>query len=597
MLPVIPVVLPLLTAALLAALSRAIPSRLSQWMAMATTLGTLGASLYLMRASAVEPIVYWFGGWRPRHGVALGISFTIDPLGAGFAAFAALLTLAAFVFSSQYFDAVGNHFHALVLAFLGAMCGFTLSGDLFNLFVFFELMSAAAFALCGYKTDDPASLQGALNFAVINTIAAYFVLTGIGLIYARTAALNMAQAGRALADSPLTGPVLIGFVFLVCGYLVKAAVFPFHFWLADAHAVAPTPVCLLFSGVMVEMGLFALARIYWTTFDPALHARRAALTTLFVTIGIVTAGVGAFMCYVQPNLKRLLAFSTISHVGLMLIGIGVFAPEGLGGAAIYTLGHGLVKGALFLIAGILLHRFEKMDERDLYGKAGRERWTALVFFAGAFGLAGLPFSGVAAGHDLMMVSVENAGYGWIRWVFTIAGAVTGAAVLRAGGHIFFGWGSVEQPDSGPPQEERPETEGGHDEIPATMFLPATVLMAAGLLLGLVPALEPAAAGAARQFENSRGYAAHVLDAAPLAGESRTEREAPSETLPTLLSVLGALAIAGGHLTSHRFRHIAGRLTSPLKLVHKIHSGHVGDYVVFLMLGMACFALVCVYCVR
>ena len=403
------------------------------------------------------------------------------------------------VVSSEYFDSVGNHFHALMLAFLGAMCGFCLTGDLFKLVCFFELMSAAAFALCGYKTDDPGSVQGALNFAVVNTIAAYFVLTGIGLIYARTQALNMAQIGRTLALGPIDNLVLVGFVFLVCGYLVKAAVVPFHFWLADAHAVAPTPVCLLFSGVMVELGLFALARIYWASFHQALHAHLSALTTLFVTTGIVTAFVGAFMCYLQHNVKRLLAFSTISHVGLMLIGIGLFAPEGLAGTAIYVLGHGMVKGGLFLVAGILLHRFQVIDVRDLHGKARREKWTAVVFFAGALGLAALPFSGLAMGHDLVSAAAESAGYGWTKWIFVFAGAVTAAAVLRACGHIFFGWGPVEERDTQPKQEEKPETHAGHDRTPATMFVPAAVFVTAGLLLGFAPSLKTVTVEAAQSF--------------------------------------------------------------------------------------------------
>ena len=126
----------------------------------------------------------------------------MDPIGAGLAR-SQRSDAGCLVFSSKYFDTVANHFHALLLAFLAAMCGFCLTGDMFNMFVFFELMSAAAFALCGYKTEDPGSLQGALNFAVTNTIGAYFVLSGIGVLYARTGALNMAQMGRALGSGPL----------------------------------------------------------------------------------------------------------------------------------------------------------------------------------------------------------------------------------------------------------------------------------------------------------------------------------------------------------------------------------------------------------
>ncbi|MGC2657582.1 MAG: proton-conducting transporter membrane subunit, partial [Bryobacteraceae bacterium] len=355
-------------------------------------------------------------------------------------------------------------------------------------------------------------------------------------------------------------------------------------------------VCLLFSGVMVELGLFALARIYWASFHQALHAHLSALTTLFVTTGIVTAFVGAFMCYLQHNVKRLLAFSTISHVGLMIIGIGLFAPDGLAGTAIYVLGHGMVKGGLFLVAGILLHRFQVIDVRDLHGKARREKWTAVVFFAGALGLAGLPFSGLAMGHDLVSAAAESAGYGWTKWIFVFAGAVTAAAVLRACGHIFFGWGPVEERDTQPKQEEKPETHAGHDRTPATMFVPAAVLVTAGLLFGFAPSLKTVTVEAAQRFENSSAYAAHVLDGTPMAPYV-FKSSVPTDMLASLLSVFGALAIAGLDLASARIRETSKKLAAPLRLLHKLHSGHVGDYVVFLMLGMASFGLLCAYCLR
>lgn len=593
MLPVLPVVLPLLAAALLAILSKLIAGWVSTLIAIATLLTTLAVSLVLMNGSASQPIVYWFGGWQPRGGVALGISFVIDPLGAGFAVFATLLTLAAFVFSAKYFDSVAAHFHALLLCFLAAMCGFCLTGDLFNLFVFFELMSAAAFALCGYKTDDPSSVQGALNFAVVNTIAAYFVLTGIGLIYARTSALNMAQIGRTLSAGPVDKLVMIGFVFLVCGYLVKAAVVPFHFWLADAHAVAPTPVCLLFSGVMVEMGIFALARVYWTSFDPALHTRIGSLQDLFVTTGVVTAIIGAVMCYPQKNVKRLLAFSTISHVGLMVVGVGLFSRKGLAGTAVYTLGHGMVKGALFLVAGILLHRFRTIDQSELHGKASSLRWTGALFIVGALGLAGMPMSGVAAGHDLIAESAVTAGFSWVRWIFVFAECLTAAAVLRAAGHIFFGWGPHEENAS---PEEKPETEQGSDSIPATMFTPALVLLAAGMLVGFWPSLKPAALYAAGIFENSGAYAAHVLNGTFFPRPAPVE-VTPSEIVVALLTPLVAIFLAAIHLISKRAREAAEAISLPLKMLRQLHSGNVSDYVVFLTLGMAAFGLICSYLIR
>ena len=150
--------------------------------------------------STDESIVYWFGDWPPRGSVVLGVGFVIDPIGAGMATACAALVTAAFVFTWRYFDAVGVLFHSLVLVFLAAICGFCLSGDLFNMFVYFELMSVAAYALTGYKAEEPGPLQGALNFAVTNSVGALIILSGIALLYARTGALNLAAIGRGIAE-------------------------------------------------------------------------------------------------------------------------------------------------------------------------------------------------------------------------------------------------------------------------------------------------------------------------------------------------------------------------------------------------------------
>ena len=506
-----------------------------------------------------------------------------------------MLALASLVFSSQYFDTAANHYHALVLAFVAAMCGFCLTGDLFNLFVFFELMSAAAFALCGYKTEDPGSLQGSLNFAVTNTIGAYFVLSGIGVLYARTGALNMAQIGRALAGGSVDKSVVIAFTFVVFGYLIKAAVVPFHFWLADAHAVAPTPVCILFSGVMVEMGLYATARLYWAVFDPALHEHLTGLRTLFVSIGVATALAAALMCYLQRNLKRLLAFSTINHVGIMTIGIGVFSPQGLAGSAVYTLGHGCIKSALFLVAGILLHRFGSVDEFELHGRGCGERWTGLVFLLGGIGLCGSPFSGLSAGDDLIQAAAASLGFPWIRWIILLASAVTAAAVFRVGARVFLSWGPSEDEIGGaPPSKEERETEAGNQETPATMFIPALVAALAGLLLGVDSSLASQASSATLRFEDAGTYAMHVLKGRPSASLGSTHPMRP-DLLMGLFALLISWAIALTNLFSPQARQLARFTAKPFQLLHRVHSGHVGDYVAFLTFGMAVYALLCAFC--
>jgi multicomponent Na+:H+ antiporter subunit D len=248
------------------------------------------------------------------------------------------------------------------------------------------------------------------------------------------------------------------------------------------------------------------------------------------------------------------------------------------------------------VAGILLHRFESVDEFDLYAKGRGQRWTAAVFFAGGIALCGLPFSGLAAGDDLMHASATAAGFDWTKWISLFAGAVTSAAVLRAGGRIFFGWGPAGDQSRAPKHEEKPETERGHDHTPATMFISAAVLVAAGLLVGLTPNLKPAASTAAIQFENTNAYAAHVLDAQP-APIPAPPRPAPSGMLINLVTVLAAITIAAVHLFSNRARDISAAIARPLDLLHRIHSGHIGDYVAFLTFGMACFGLLCAYCFR
>src|SRR5438270_8813803 len=199
--PPLPVVMPLLGAAILSATSGLLGRRVIDLLGCLISAAVCATCCYLAMESRHQPIVYWFGGWKPGefHQFALGISFVIDPIGAGMAALVALLVLAAFVFSWHYFESVKALFHALMLVFLAGMCGLCLTGDLFNLFVWFELMSAAGVTLCGYKAEEFGPLQGALNFAVVNTLGAYLSLTGIALIYCQTGALNFAQVATELA--------------------------------------------------------------------------------------------------------------------------------------------------------------------------------------------------------------------------------------------------------------------------------------------------------------------------------------------------------------------------------------------------------------
>ena len=593
------VAIPLLVAAALAATDFARRRAITDAVGIAAAAGVTVLCAILVGHAEHGPVVYWLGGWEPAHGVALGISLSADTLGAGMATLVGLLTTATLVFSARYFEAVSNLFHALMLVFLAAMVGFCLSGDLFNMLVFFELMSVAAYALAAYKIEERGPLQGAINFAVSNSVGAIAIFVGIALLYGRTGALNLAQIGEALGHRQPDALVAVSFALIVLGFLVKAAAFPVHFWLADAHAVAPTPVCVLFSGVMVELGVYAVARIYFTAFDGALAAQAAALKPILIWTGVATALVGAAMCLQQRHLKRMLAFSTVSHVGLFLICLGLLEHEGVAALAAYVLGHAFAKGALFMCVGILLHRFTEVDELGLRGRGAADRTLKLVgllFAACGVALAGAPMLGVFLGKSLGEGAVSAAGFGWAVAVFVVASGMTAGAVLRAAGVVFAGWGPGEPPESGQPTEadEESETLQPHDRTPLPMLVPTALLTLAALLVSLAPSLDRAIQEAAGRFADSGAYAQAVLGRGAHFAPIEPVSVAPVDYLWATLALLLALTIAGLSLFGDRLgwrpppslRAVADRAQHALGA---LHSGHVGDYVAWMTAAMGALA--------
>ncbi|APR80475.1 Hypothetical protein A7982_05822 [Minicystis rosea] len=596
--PIVPVVLPLLTAAILVVLSGRVPHLVTHSIAVLAAVASTAASCWLMLAARTHPILHWLGDWPPRDGVCLGIVLAIDPFGAGLAALSGVLVVATLLFADGYLEADRAHFRVLVLTFLAALSGFALTGDLFNLFVFFELMSAAAFALTGFKSRDRGSLQGAINFAVTNSIGAVLVLIGIALLYGRTGALNLAQIGRAISG-PGDALVVVAFTLLISGFSIKAALVPFHFWLADAHAVAPTPVSVLFSGVMVEVGLYAVVRLWGAVFHGGLGPHEAAARGVLFGMGVLGALVGGVMCVAQRHLKRLLAFSTISHMGAMTMAAVTFDVEAVGGVAVYVLGHAFVKGALFLCAGVLLQRLSSIDEIALRGRGRSLPSIGVVFALGGLALAGLPPFGLASGEASMEAGLARAGRGAGSAIFVASGVLTGAAVLRAAGRIFLDLGPrrADAPDVGGQTTEGPEGEAPPGEVPRIMLLLPPVLLVMGLLVGLVPGLRRAAIEGAATMLDTAGYAAWVLD-----GRVRRAPELPAEApmgdaiLHGLLVASGAVALAAAMLFREHLPSWvcapAGRAWSGIRYVRALHDGRVGDYVSWLVVGVATFGALC-----
>ena len=591
LLPPLAVAIPIVMACVLLVAGRALPRTAVDVIAIGSALVEVGLLAYLLDSAAGGRLVTWVAGWTPHQGYSVGIVLVVDQLGAGIALLAASLMTVALLYSARYFEGVVAHFHSLMLLFLAGMVGLALTADLFNMFVFFELMGAAAYGLTAIEIEDESALQGGINFGIVNSLGAYLSLSGLAMLFARTGNVGLPQLGGDLAHHRPNALIVASFVLVLTGFLIKGAMVPFHFWLADAHAVAPAPVCVLFSGVMVPLGIYAAFRIYWAVFARVLPLGDIRRT--FLILGAATAILGALMTLAQRHFKRMLAYSTIAHVGLFLVALACLSVGGTAGALVYVAGHAGVKGALFLIAGVLLNRYGSVDEFDLYGVGRGQRALGWVLVLAALALAGLPPFGTALGKALGEDAGLTQGYWWVPFLFVAVSAVTAGAILRVAGRVFWGLGPrpVEWSTVRSHGNERPDTR--FERLPVTMAIAIGVLLAGALAVGLMPGMHSVANRAGATFIDSAGYARQALQGIrmPIVSD-----EAPNWTGMGLgLSFLSAALACLIAFIGLYGRRLARRLPAlhtvfrPVDALQRLHSGHVGDYVAFMMIGMLILA--------
>ena len=418
------------------------------------------------------PSASW--AWVPALG--LDLTLMLDPLGLMFAGLILGIGLLVVIFGHFYLyagEATGRFFASLML-FQGAMLGIVIAGNVLLLLVFWEMTSLASFLLIGFWQHKAEARQGA-RMALAVTGGGGLALIGgmvlLGLVAGSFDLATILERGDIVRASPLY-PVLLGLILLGC--FTKSAQFPFHFWLPHAMA-APTPVsAYLHSATMVKAGVFLLARLW-----PVL-AGTELYTGIVTSVGLTTMIVGAVVALFRHDLKSILAYSTISQLGMLVMLLGFSLEAAALAAVLHILNHAAFKAALFMSAGIVEHETGTRDIRRLGGLAKAMPITALIATLAAASMAGLPPLGGFISKELMLYETPKLallGLPWLLPVLATLGATFSVGYsLRLAAHLFFGQ----------PREAKPYARA-HDPG-AGMWIAPALLTTLAVLLGLIPML-------------------------------------------------------------------------------------------------------------
>jgi multicomponent Na+:H+ antiporter subunit D len=386
-LPLAPLV-PLVAGALTPALARGRPGVARGWALATASFCTVAAAVLTWRVAVEGPFSYALGGWEPPWGIEL--RFDEFSAAALFISFIMVLVLG---FSGPYVRravpaARITWYYSLLLINLGAMIGFVVTADLFNLFVLMELVAVSSYALVAIGGGRTAALA-AFKYLMAGAVSSALILFCIGVVFSLTGTLNMADIALRLADVESRPPVVLALVGMTVGFMVKAGLFPLHVWLPDAHAIAPTPINAVSSALVVKLGIIGVLRIF-PLFAAAGVVSLAPLYEALAWLGAISVLAGAFLALFQQDIKLMLAYSTISNIGYIVLGLGLAGELAVTGAGIHVLNHALIKATLFLAAGAMLHQSGYRTLSDLRGIGHSMPWTSLALLVGVLAIAGLP---------------------------------------------------------------------------------------------------------------------------------------------------------------------------------------------------------------
>ena len=490
---VLPVLVPLATAAL--ALLAWNHRRLQRGIAVSgSALHLLSGLLLLLRVDRDGIQALHIGGWP----APFGITFAADLLGAIMATVAALIGLAVSVYSVQAVDRQreSHGYHPLFQILLMGVSGAFLTGDLFNLYVWFEVMLIASFVLLALG-GERAQMEGAIKYVVLNLVSSTLFVSAVGLLYGTYGALNMAELSLRLgrAGDPTLVTVL-ACLFLV-SFGIKAAIFPLFAWLPASYHTPPVAVTALLAGLLTKVGVYALIRVFTLLF-----LQQTGIThTLILWLSGLTMVTGVLGAAVHKDVKRILSFHIVSQVGYMVMGLGLFTPLALAGSVFYLMHHIVVKSNLFLVAGVM-ERLKGSSHLERLGSLWKEQpLLGLVFLVSALSLAGLPpLSGFFAKLILVKAGLEASAW-------TIVATALGVSLLTLYSMTKI-WGEAFW-------KEAPAAAPAAAPLPRLMAAPAVALslVTVGIGLGIGP-LFGLAQRAAAQLMNPAAYVQAVLGPRP-----------------------------------------------------------------------------------
>jgi len=470
-LPILIVVCPMI-AALVVPLVGRVSARLAHGITVVAPAVALVCAVMALRVALDSgPWHYYLGGWAPPW----GIEYVVDPLGGGMAVLVALLATLVAIYAGPHLRALSPRraavFNSLFLLLTSGLLGITLTGDLFNLYVFFEISSLAAYALLA--SGGERAIVATFRYLLIGTIAASFYLLGIGYLYALTGTVNMADLAMRLPQAGGGSAMTVGVVLIVVGLAIKMAVFPLHGWMPDAYTYAPPPVTMFIAAVMSKVSAYALLRVLFFVL-PRTGAVETALSVLsWVAAGGVLAG--SVLALAQTDVRRMLAYSSVGQMGYVVLGLSIGNAAALTGALLHIMGHAVAKASLFGAVASLPRDTVQADIAGFAGASRRAPLTMAAFTLAALSLVGMPpTAGFFSKWYLLRGAIEAD-----AWLFAavllVSSLLSAVYFFRVIERIYFA------PD---PAAAEPDRSRRHPEVSLRLLGPVITLSAAVLLIGL-----------------------------------------------------------------------------------------------------------------